>query len=59
MSDTVLIDPPVTPYSPMGDLLAWVQVCRDALADAPGSRDWQAALADAERLVAEAGAPGT
>ena len=58
MSDTVLIDPPVTPYSPMGEILAWVQVCQEALSDAPDSQAWKDALADARRLLDEADLPG-
>ena len=55
MNDFVLIDPPVTPYSPMSELLAWVDVCRAALEEDPGSPEWEAALADAEGMAAAAG----
>ena len=41
MNDFVLIDPPVTPYSPMSELLAWVDVCRAALEEDPGSPEWR------------------
>ena len=54
MRKMVLIDPPVTPWSPMIELLAWAQTCREALAETPDSQDWKEALANAERLVIEA-----
>lgn len=58
MSDTVLIDPPVTPYSPRGEILAWAQVCREALLASPDSQAWKDALADARRLLDEADLSG-
>ena len=58
MSDTVLIDQPVTPYSPRGEILAWAKVCQEALSDAPDSQAWKDALADARRLLDEADLPG-
>lgn len=51
MSEATLIDPPVTPYSPIGDLLAWKKTCQEKLAASPGNRDWADALIEVERWI--------
>lgn len=51
MSDFVLIDPPVTPFSTHGEILLWVDICRLEVSKYPESQEWKAALLYAESLV--------
>jgi len=53
MASFVLVDPPITPYSPRDDVLRWAEECRRALLDNPGSAAWQEALRYADALLAE------
>lgn len=53
MAGLVLVDPPITPFSPRDDVLRWADECRQALSDNPGSAAWQEALDYAEALLDE------
>ncbi len=54
MKNFVLIDPPITPYSSREEVVAWLDVCRQALAENPDYAEWAGALAEAERMLATA-----
>lgn len=53
MTVFVLVDPPVTPYSPRDDVVRWAGECRQAVLDNPGSAAWREALDYAESLLNE------
>ncbi len=52
MNDFVLIDPPVTPYSPREEILLWAEVCRQELLGNPESKEWQEAILYTDNLLA-------
>ncbi len=48
---TMLIDPPVTPFSPPEEIEAWIEECRRMQKERPDEPVWEDLLAEARRYL--------
>ncbi|GMV55037.1 MAG: hypothetical protein AMXMBFR6_08420 [Betaproteobacteria bacterium] len=49
-----LVDPPVTPYSSLAEIRAWLDTCRTRAAAQPDDEGWRAAVESAMHMLASA-----